>query len=102
MRALELLIEKYEKAKQSQIDLKKETPLTYAAQHQLLDQNIHLFEGMIEGLRGLGNVGASDGKLPLCGVSNSLPKTWYEVRCKAKDLTGEGFKVWWNRNFLGL
>ena len=45
------------------------------------------------------NLVNKDDLLPL--VSNSLPKSWYQVREKAKDLTGAGFKVWWERNFLG-
>lgn len=34
------------------------------------------------------------------GISTDR-KSWYEVRCKAKDLTGAGFRVWWERNSLG-
>lgn len=50
---MEELILKYEKAKQSQIDLKQQTPLNNAVQHQLLDQNIHIFDGIINDLRAL-------------------------------------------------
>lgn len=50
---MEELILKYEKAKQSQIDLKQQTALTNAVQHQLLDQNIHLFDGVLNDLRAL-------------------------------------------------
>lgn len=50
---MEELILKYKKAKQSQVDLKQQTPLTNAAQHQLLDQNIHLFNGILNDLRAL-------------------------------------------------
>ena len=50
---MEKLILKYEKAKQSQIDIKQQTPLTNAVQHQLLDQNIHLFDGILDDLRAL-------------------------------------------------
>lgn len=72
MRAWEILIEKYARAKQSQQELKTKTPLTNAPQHQLLDQNINLFDGIIADLMGaVGNVDASDSKLPLCSVSHS-------------------------------
>ena len=48
---MEGLILKYEKARQSQIDLKQQTPLTNGVQRQLLDQNIHLFDGILNDLR---------------------------------------------------
>lgn len=50
---IEILISKYENAKRQQEDLQKEVPLTNAVQHQLLDQNIHIFNGIVEDLRRL-------------------------------------------------
>jgi len=50
---INLLIEKYINIKNTQIDFKNKTSLTHAAQHQLLDQNIHLFEGIIKDLKQL-------------------------------------------------
>ena len=47
------LIEKYKKARQSQIDLKRITHKTQVAQLHLLDQNIHLFDGFIKDLESL-------------------------------------------------
>jgi hypothetical protein len=48
---IDILISKYNNAKRQQEDLKKETPLIYAAQHQLLDQNINIFNEIIEDLQ---------------------------------------------------
>lgn len=53
MNALKNLIEKYEKDKQSQVEMKKYTHLSYATQHQLLDQNIHIFDVLLNELRSL-------------------------------------------------
>mgnify|MGYP000020373553 CR=1 FL=1 len=50
---VELLIEKYRKALESQIELQKTTPLEYAPQHQLLDQNVAIFREFIEDLESL-------------------------------------------------
>lgn len=50
---IEMLILKYGNAKKQQESMKKETPLTDPVQHQLLDQNIHIFKEIIEDLRKL-------------------------------------------------
>lgn len=52
---IDLLISKYEKIKEDQITLQKTIPLSNAVFHQLLDQNIHIFEGIIKDLNNLIN-----------------------------------------------
>lgn len=44
---------KYLKARDQQIELKRETPLNNAVQHQLLDQNIHIFDGVLKDLKSI-------------------------------------------------
>lgn len=53
---IDILISKYEKAKRQQEDLRIITPLSNAVQHQLLDQNIHIFDGIVSDLHRLRNV----------------------------------------------
>lgn len=50
---IEMLISKYIKVKKQQEDFIKKTPLTNVVQHQLLDQNIHIFNEIIDDLNNL-------------------------------------------------
>lgn len=63
---LEILVEKYAKVKQSHQELRTIIPLTNVTQHQLIDQNIHLLEGIMADLLGaVGNLDTIDSKLPI-------------------------------------
>jgi transposase len=50
---IKMLILKYENAKKQQEDLKINTPLTNTVQYKLLEQNIHIYNGIIKDLREL-------------------------------------------------
>lgn len=51
--SIEILISKYENAKRQQEELQKEALLSNEVQHKLLEQNIHILNGIIEELRNL-------------------------------------------------